>query len=59
MYKYKKFMTDDNSNAGNQLANYLNEHPSIKIVKIEFTTTAIENSMYSYREFAHLLYEKE
>lgn len=58
MYKYTRFVTDENARAGQALADFLNENPTIKVVKIDFTNTVFdrENGARAYQEIAHLLY---
>lgn len=61
-YKYLRFYScREYGRAGEQLAEFLNGNPDVKIISVQFTNTETYNpNSHSYinTEFAHLIYRE-
>ncbi len=59
MYKYTRFVTNESARAGQALVDFLNDNPSIKVVKIEFTNIEFDSDSGRRinNEIAHLIYD--
>lgn len=51
-----EFLKDPTLRAGNRLADFLNEHPDVEIVKLEFTNTVGTGGVVNTS--VHLLYKE-